>query len=62
MSPGEGNLNGRGASPLGITPEQMTQAAWDYVFLGASYSAACVVPEEKLKLLRNEFLFVCAAV
>jgi len=49
------NLDGKGASPLGISAEQMTREAWDYVFLGTSYSAACAAPEAALKTLRNEF-------
>ena len=57
-SAGEGNLDGKGASPLGITPEQLTREAWDYVFLGTPYTAACGAPEDKLKVLRNEFQFV----
>ncbi len=41
----------------GITAEQMTKSAWDFVFLGKEYKS-CAVPKEKLEVLRNEFLFV----
>lgn len=52
-----GVLDGSEVGPAGIKPEDMTQAAWDYVFLGHDYKAEeCPgVSEETLKKLRHEF-------
>ena len=36
----------------------MTQEVWDYIFLGTEVSASCKVPQEKLALMRNEFMWV----
>lgn len=54
-----GVLDGSEVGPAGIKPEDMTQAAWDYVFLGQAYKAEeCPgVTEETLKKLRHEFEF-----
>jgi len=41
--------------PLGIRPEQMTHAVWDYVFQDAPYPADCGIPEASLARLRGEF-------
>ena len=48
-------VDGSGSSPLGITAADMTDDAWDYVFLSQPYKAGCPVPEDKLKLMRHEF-------
>ena len=52
-----GVLDGTQVGPLGIKAEDLTQSAWDYVFLGKQYNAAeCPnVTEEKLKKMRHEF-------
>jgi leucyl-tRNA synthetase len=52
---GKDNLDGTKIGPLGIKPEDMTDAAWDYVFKGAAYSTDCSVPEDVLAKLRKEF-------
>ena len=46
-----GVIDGSQTGPLGIKAEDMTNAAWDYVFLGTDFNAAeCPnVSEEKLK-------------
>ncbi len=54
---GIGNLNGQGASPIGIKASDIGNAEWDYIFLGTPYPATSNVPKEKLDILRNEFLY-----
>ncbi|KJH53016.1 leucine--tRNA ligase [Dictyocaulus viviparus] len=54
----QGSLNGSVVGPAGIKAEQLTDATWDYIFLGSPYNEATMpVPEEKLKTLRREFLY-----
>lgn len=50
-----GQLNGQGASPVGIKPEQCDREFFDYVFLGKPATNS-TVPKEVLSKLRNEFL------
>lgn len=52
-----GTLDGSVVGPSGIKAEQMTLAAWDYIFLGKDFNAeACPgLTEEQLRPLRNEF-------
>uniref|UniRef100_A0A915C2C9 leucine--tRNA ligase n=1 Tax=Parascaris univalens TaxID=6257 RepID=A0A915C2C9_PARUN len=53
-----GVIDGSVVGPLGIRAEDMVDACWDYVYLGAPYnSAAMAVPEEKLAALRREFTY-----
>lgn len=53
------NLDGQKVGPSGIQASAMNIAAWDYVYLGADYSAeACPdVTEAQLAKLRHEFKF-----
>ncbi|VDM52875.1 unnamed protein product [Angiostrongylus costaricensis] len=54
----QGSLDGSVVGPAGIRAEQLTEAVWDYVFLGTSFNeATIVIPEEKLRALRKEFLY-----
>lgn len=50
-----GVLDGSGVSPIGVKAADMTDEAWDYVFLGTPYKDGTPVPEEKLKAMRHEF-------
>jgi valyl-tRNA synthetase len=43
--------------PLGIRPEHMTHAAWDFVFQDGPYPADCGAPESALAALRAEFRY-----
>ena len=55
---GENNVDGSAVGPLGIRAEDLTNTAWDYIFLKGTYPAAgCLIPEEKLQQCRNEFEF-----
>uniref|UniRef100_A0A8C4E869 Leucine--tRNA ligase, cytoplasmic n=1 Tax=Dicentrarchus labrax TaxID=13489 RepID=A0A8C4E869_DICLA len=50
-----GVLNGQGASPLGIKPEQMTREVWDFIFFKTSPFPKTNIPKEHLQRLRREF-------
>lgn len=49
-------MEGTQTGQLGIKHEDLTREAWDYIFLNTPYKA-CPVPEEKLKVLRDEFRY-----
>ncbi|PIO54500.1 hypothetical protein TELCIR_24136, partial [Teladorsagia circumcincta] len=52
----QGSLDGSIVGPAGIRADQMTDAVWDYIFLGNVYDSATMpVPEEKLIALRKEY-------
>ncbi|CAI2348746.1 unnamed protein product [Caenorhabditis sp. 36 PRJEB53466] len=54
----QGSLDGSVVGPAGIKAEQMTDGAWNYVFHGEIYDSKTMpLAEEKLKLLRKEFLY-----
>lgn len=50
-----GCLDGSEIGPLGIKPEDLTHACWDYIFKRKDYPADCKISEESLKKLRHEF-------
>lgn len=50
-----GVLNGQGASPLGIKPQQMTKEVWDFIFFKTSPFPKTDIPKEHLQKLRREF-------
>ncbi len=52
-----GVLDGSQTGPLGVKPEHLTRAAWDYVYLGKEYNQAeCPnITEDQLKKMRHEF-------
>ncbi|CAM9809650.1 unnamed protein product, partial [Heterosigma akashiwo] len=52
---GADNLDGSKASPSGVRPEQLTDAVWDYIYLGAPMPTDSGIPEDTLKALRQEF-------
>jgi leucyl-tRNA synthetase len=51
-----GVVNGSTPGPLGIRPEQMTVAVWDYVFFGGDLPTTDI-PPESLRKLRREFSY-----
>ncbi|EGT45646.1 CBN-LARS-1 protein [Caenorhabditis brenneri] len=54
----QGAFDGSVVGPAGIKADQMTDAAWSYVFLGEVYDSKTMpVEEEKLKKLRKEFMY-----
>jgi leucyl-tRNA synthetase len=50
------NMNGQKIGPIGLTPAQMTDAAWDYILLGKAASSGSV-DVVTLDRLRKEFLY-----
>jgi leucyl-tRNA synthetase len=55
---GTDNLDGKKTGPCGIPPEQMTDAAWDYVLLGKVRAGGGeAVDAATLGKLRKEFLY-----
>nr|XP_061801544.1 leucine--tRNA ligase, cytoplasmic-like isoform X1 [Nerophis lumbriciformis] len=50
-----GVLNGQGASPLGIQPQQMTKEVWDFIFFKTCPFPKTDIPKEHLQRLRREF-------
>lgn len=51
-----GVVNGSSPGPLGISPEQMTEAVWDYVFYGGDLPESDISPDS-LRSLRREFTY-----
>lgn len=56
---GTDNLNGKKTGPAGITPEQMTDAVWDFVLLGKEPAdkETMGIDMDTLGKLRKEFLY-----
>jgi len=52
-----GNLEGSITGPLGIKPEQLTDAVFDYIFQDKPYPTGCGISEDNLAILRREFRF-----
>uniref|UniRef100_V9KA46 Leucine--tRNA ligase, cytoplasmic n=1 Tax=Callorhinchus milii TaxID=7868 RepID=V9KA46_CALMI len=50
-----GSLNGQGASPLGIRPEQMTREVWDYIFFKGAPYPKTQIAKPILDQLKMEF-------
>eukprot|EP01117_Protostelium_nocturnum_P004368 TRINITY_DN1582_c0_g1_i1.p1 TRINITY_DN1582_c0_g1~~TRINITY_DN1582_c0_g1_i1.p1 ORF type:complete len:1097 (-),score=402.52 TRINITY_DN1582_c0_g1_i1:38-2932(-) len=50
-----GDINGASIGPLGIEPQQLTKAVWDYIFLSKEYPSGCGIPQANLDKLRKEF-------
>ena len=52
---GPENLDGAKVGPIGIKPEELDDAVWEYIFKKGPYPEGCSIPEEKLKVMRQEF-------
>uniref|UniRef100_A0A183EYE3 Leucyl-tRNA synthetase n=1 Tax=Gongylonema pulchrum TaxID=637853 RepID=A0A183EYE3_9BILA len=53
-----GVIDGSVVGPAGIKASDMVDDCWDYVFLNKPYNSDTMpVPESKLALLKNEFLY-----
>lgn len=51
-----GSFKGEKASPLGISPEQMTAEVWDYIFFNeAKFPKSTKIPKQHLDVLKREF-------
>ncbi|KAL1720389.1 hypothetical protein EV715DRAFT_262713 [Schizophyllum commune] len=51
----ENSLDGSKPGPLNITPEQMTDEIWEYVFCNGPWPANAPLPQEKADALKREF-------
>ena len=52
-----GTINGSKPGPLGITPEQMTDEIWDFIFTGTPFPSKSPLSQEQADALRAEFLY-----
>jgi leucyl-tRNA synthetase len=52
-----GDIEGHTTGPAGITPDQLTDSVWDYIFGKAAEYPETNIPKENLDKLRTEFLY-----
>ena len=50
-----GVLDGSEAGPASISPDQLSDDVFDYIFQKADYPSDCGIPESTLAVLRREF-------
>jgi len=50
-----GTFDGSKTGPLGVTPEQMTDEVWDYIFRDEPWPSNAPLPKEKADALKWEF-------
>jgi len=55
MLQGEANLDGTGAAPCGITPDQLNDAVFNFIFLRGPVPEGTAIPVATLEALRAEF-------
>jgi len=51
----ENSLDGSRPGPLGITPEQMTDEIWEYIFCGGPFPDPSPIPREKVDAMKHEY-------
>ncbi|TFK37610.1 hypothetical protein BDQ12DRAFT_736141 [Crucibulum laeve] len=51
----EDSIDGSKPGPLGITPEQMTDEVWEYIFCNGSFPSPAPLPREKVDALKHEY-------
>ncbi|RDB19653.1 putative leucine--tRNA ligase, cytoplasmic [Hypsizygus marmoreus] len=51
----EGSIDGSKPGPLGITPDQMTDEIWEYIFCNGTFPSPSPVPIEKANALKAEY-------
>ncbi|EEB90945.1 hypothetical protein MPER_10780, partial [Moniliophthora perniciosa FA553] len=51
----ENSIDGANPGPLGITPDQMTDEVWEYIFAGGPWPEPVPLPKEKADALKHEF-------
>ncbi|KAF9453511.1 leucyl-tRNA synthetase [Macrolepiota fuliginosa MF-IS2] len=52
-----GTLDGSKPGSLGITPEQMTDEIWEYIYCDGPFPNPSPLPQEKADALKNEFKY-----
>ncbi|KAG6864507.1 hypothetical protein C0991_009022 [Blastosporella zonata] len=53
----ENSIDGSKPGPLGITPDQMTDEIWEYVFCDGPFPSSSPVPREKADALKHEYSY-----
>ncbi|KAK2465536.1 hypothetical protein APHAL10511_002428 [Amanita phalloides] len=48
-------LDGSKPGPLGITPDQLTDEIWEYVFSNGPFPSSSTLPKEKVDVLKHEY-------
>ncbi|KAJ7670528.1 leucine-tRNA ligase [Mycena rosella] len=51
----ENSIDGTKPGPLGITPDQMTDEIWEYIFCNGPFPSPSPLPQEKADVLKHEF-------
>jgi len=51
----DSSIDGSKPGPLGITPDQMTDEIWEYIFCGGPFPSPSPLPKEKADALKYEF-------
>ncbi|KAJ7026734.1 hypothetical protein C8F04DRAFT_104879 [Mycena alexandri] len=51
----ENSIDGAKPGPLGITPDQMTDEIWEYIFCNGPFPSPSPLPQEKADALKHEF-------
>ena len=51
----EDSIDGSKSGPLGITPDQMTDEVWDYIFTNGPWPSPAPLPREKADALKHEY-------
>ncbi|KAJ7434072.1 hypothetical protein FB451DRAFT_1312782 [Mycena latifolia] len=51
----ENSIDGTKPGPLGITPDQMTDEIWEYIFCNGPFPSPSPLPQEKADALKHEF-------
>jgi leucyl-tRNA synthetase len=50
-----GQIDGQKTGPLGITPEQMTDEVWDYIFCRTPWPSNAPAPKDKVDVMKREY-------
>ncbi|KAH7909984.1 hypothetical protein BJ138DRAFT_1127238 [Hygrophoropsis aurantiaca] len=51
----ENDITGHKVGPLGVTPDQLTDELWDYIFCGGPWPTPEPMPREKADALKHEY-------
>ncbi|KAJ7126518.1 hypothetical protein C8R43DRAFT_1028359 [Mycena crocata] len=51
----ENSIDGSTPGPLGITPDQMTDEIWEYIFCDGPFPSPSPLPQEKADVMKYEF-------
>ncbi|KAJ7584921.1 hypothetical protein C8J56DRAFT_829117 [Mycena floridula] len=51
----ESSIDGTKPGPLGVTPEQLTDEVWEYIFCNGPWPSPAPLPKEKADALKHEY-------